>query len=183
MNVLLSYPSRLREKLAFAEPSLREKYNGFHKRWQNFCDPEASTAMTCCSVKLAASPLPGDYDTVTEERGGNLSGRQRQRIAIARALANHSAILVFDEARSALGHESERVIQKNMHNIVPPERSLILYPQKHTVSSKTHLTPLRPARLLPRHQSVLLLPKEVIDRMKLIRRHSPDRHSSLRTLG
>ena len=69
--------------------------------------------------------LPLGDDTPIEERGANLSG-QRQRIAIARALATQPRILIFDEATSALDYESERTIQSNMREIVRSRTVIII---------------------------------------------------------
>ena len=51
------------------------------------------------------------------ERGSKLSGGQRARIAIARALVTQPQILLFDEATASLDYESERVIHDNMARI------------------------------------------------------------------
>jgi ATP-binding cassette, subfamily B, bacterial HlyB/CyaB len=93
--------------------------------------PGMSRAQVIAVARLAGadefiSKLPLGYDTPIEERGANLSAGQRQRIAIARALATQPRILIFDEATSALDYESEQIIQANMRHIVRGRTVIII---------------------------------------------------------
>lgn len=61
--------------------------------------------------------LPQGFDTLVGERGVRLSGGQRQRLSLARALLKNPAILVLDEATSAVDNETEAAIQRSLKKI------------------------------------------------------------------
>ena len=63
--------------------------------------------------------MPFGLDTMLEENGSNISGGQRQRLSIARALLREPGVLVLDEATSALDTMAERKLQDALKRFAP----------------------------------------------------------------
>ncbi|MDZ8106268.1 MAG: NHLP family bacteriocin export ABC transporter peptidase/permease/ATPase subunit [Nostoc sp. DedQUE12a] len=77
---------------------------------------EADLVQACqdAAIHDAIASLPGKYDFELIEGGMNISGGQRQRLEIARALVKNPKVLVLDEATSALDAETELTINRNL---------------------------------------------------------------------
>ena len=79
--------------------------------------------------------LSQGYDTVIGERGVRLSGGEKQRIAIARALLRNAPILILDEATSALDSASEQVVQYALANLMKDRTTFVI---AHRLSTVRH---------------------------------------------
>lgn len=75
--------------------------------------------------------LPHGYDTLVGERGLSLSGGQRQRIALARAILRDPAILVLDDATSAVDARTEQTIHDALRAVMR-ERTVLLVAHRHS---------------------------------------------------
>lgn len=127
--------------------------------------PDASRAEIMHAAQLAAihddiMRFAQGYDTPVGERGITLSGGQKQRIAIARALLTDSALLLLDDALSAVDTETESRILRHLADlrIARPERSAIIVSHRlSAVVDADHILVLREGRIIERgtHESLL----------------------------
>lgn len=82
-------------------------------------------AADIADLSATVNDFPGGYDTLLGERGVNLSGGQKQRAAIARALARRPAVVLLDDALSAVDTQTEAAILRGLRTALAGRTTLI----------------------------------------------------------
>ncbi|MEJ2540039.1 MAG: ABC transporter ATP-binding protein [Gemmatimonadota bacterium] len=114
-------------------------------------DPvEISRAAKVAEIHDFISGLPEGYATRVGERGTRLSGGQRQRIALARAFYRKPAILVLDEATSAVDNETEAAIQHSLASGASERTTLVVAHRLSTVRHADEILVMERGRIAER---------------------------------
>ena len=93
--------------------------------------PNASVEQVIHAAEVAnahefIARLPDGYDSMLGERGTGVSGGEKQRLSIARAVLKNPSILVFDEATAAVDSETENLIQSAIERLISGRTTLMI---------------------------------------------------------
>jgi ATP-binding cassette subfamily B protein len=92
--------------------------------------------------------LPHGLDTFMGEGGARISGGQRQRLAIARAILRDAPILLLDEATSALDAESEKLVQDALDRLMESRTTIVIAHRLATVRAADRIIVMSDGRIV-----------------------------------
>jgi ABC-type transport system involved in Fe-S cluster assembly fused permease/ATPase subunit len=124
------------ENIAFARPDARPA--------------EIDAAADAAALKSFIEALPDGYATLVGERGLKLSGGEKQRIAIARAILKRPRIFIFDEATSALDSATEQAVQANLAAISEGTTTIVIAHRLSTIVNADEILVLDRGRIVER---------------------------------
>ena len=114
----------------------------------------AAAKKACCHEFISA--LPDGYDTVVGEGGASLSGGEKQRISIARAILKDAPIIIFDEATANVDPENEDKLQKAMEALMKDKTILMIAHRLKTVEKADQILVLDKGKIVQKgtHQEL-----------------------------
>ena len=110
-------------------------------------DEVISAAKKACCHEFISS-LPDGYNTVIGEGGATLSGGEKQRISIARAILKDSPIIIFDEATANVDPENEDKLQKAMEELMKDKTIIMIAHRLKTVQKANQILVLDGGRIV-----------------------------------
>lgn len=111
-------------------------------------DEEIVAAAKAANAHEFIMKFPDGYDTVLGERGLTVSGGERQRIAVARALLRNPSILILDEATSALDVKSEQLVQEALERLMKGRTAFIIAHRLSTIQFADRIVVLDQGRIV-----------------------------------
>ncbi len=127
-----------------------------------FGNPNASEAEAIAAAQAARChkfilALPHGYDTIVGEGGSTLSGGEKQRISIARAILKDAPIVLLDEATASIDPENERLIQQALNALTVEKPLIVIAHRLSTVQSADQILVLDQGQIVQQgtHDSLI----------------------------
>ena len=120
-----------------------------------FGKPDATEADMIAAAKKARChdfilALPKGYDTVIGEGGGTLSGGEKQRISIARAILKDAPIVILDEATASIDPENEHLIQAALSELMKGKTIITIAHRLATIEHVDQILVVEDGRIVQR---------------------------------
>ena len=127
----------------------------FGKPNASFEEVVETAKKACCHEFIM--DLPNGYDTVIGDGGSTLSGGEKQRISIARAMLKNAPIIILDEATSSVDPENEHAIQQAISKLVHGKTMIIIAHRLATIQNADQILVVDQGRIVQRggHESLL----------------------------
>ena len=118
-----------------------------------FANPSASRDQVMAAIKFAQmdkiiTNFPDKEKTIVGERGVKLSGGEKQRVSIARAILANKKILVLDEATSSLDSETEYEIQRDLQKLLKGRTSIIIAHRLSTIMNADRIIVMKNGKII-----------------------------------
>ncbi|SUM67051.1 ABC-type multidrug transport system, ATPase and permease component subunits, putative [Staphylococcus saccharolyticus] len=104
--------------------------------------------------------LPDGYQTMVNEKGNNLSGGEKQRISIARAILKDAPIIILDEATASIDPENEHLIQSAIDELSKGKTVITIAHKIGTIKNANQIIVLKDGKIIQKgnHDSLVQAP-------------------------
>lgn len=132
-------------------------YNNLVFGMANVTEEAVINAAKVANAHEFISRMENGYQSIIGDRGGKLSGGEKQRLTIARAVLKNPPILILDEATSSLDTESERLVQDALYKLMQHRTSIVIAHRLSTIQNANEIFVLQKGTLEERgtHQELL----------------------------
>ena len=148
------YLSSLRNKIAIVSQDTilfdDSIENNIRFAKSNATDEEVKKACKLAAAEDFISNLPEQYKTLVGENGVRLSGGEKQRLSIARAILKNSPIILLDEATSSLDTESEQKVQSAIFNLTKNRTTIVIAHRLSTIKKADHIIVMEKGNIVER---------------------------------
>lgn len=119
-------------------------------RWGNMdaTDEEIEAACKLACADEFIETFPDKYETNLEQGGTNVSGGQKQRLCIARALLKKPKIIIFDDSTSAVDMRTDALIRKGMREFIPETTKIIIAQRTASVEDADKIVVIDDGRIV-----------------------------------